>query len=62
MAAKSGHKTYAQFPTKYRLYKKNAVRIMTFSDFKAHGEPLFKKFVILKFKYNIVLQNYCPCI
>ena len=27
---------------------------MTFSDFKAHSEPLFKKFEILKFKDNIV--------
>ena len=38
-------------------YTKNAVRIMTSSDFKAHSEPLFKKFEILKFKDNIVLQN-----
>ena len=32
-------------------------KISTFSDFKAHSEPLFKKFEILKFKDNIVLQN-----
>ena len=38
-------------------FTKNAVRIMTFSDFKAHSEHLFKKFEILKFKDNIVLQN-----
>ena len=38
-------------------YTKNAVRIMTSSDVKAHSEPLFKKFEILKFKDNIVLQN-----
>ena len=31
--------------------------IMTFSDFKAHSEPLLKKFDILKFKDNIVLHN-----
>ena len=36
---------------------KNAVRIMTFSDFKAHSEPLFKKLDILKLKDNIVLHN-----
>ena len=30
---------------------------MTFSDFKAHSEPLFKKLKILKVKDNIFLQN-----
>ena len=35
----------------------NAVRMMTFSHFKAHSEPLFKKLEILKFKDNIVLHN-----
>ena len=40
---------------KISTLQKNAVRIMTFSDFKAHSEPLFKKFEILK--DNIVLQN-----
>ena len=39
---------------KISTLKKSAVRIMTFSDFKAHSEPLFKKFEILKFKDNIV--------
>ena len=41
---------------KISTLQKNAVR-MTFSDFKAHSEPLFKKIEILKFKDNIVLQN-----
>ena len=58
MAAKSGRKTYAQFLTKYLTLQTNAVRIMTFSDFKAHSEPSFKKFEMLKIlKDNIVLQN-----
>ena len=30
---------------------------MTFSDFKAHSEPIFKKLEILKVKDNIFLQN-----
>ena len=30
---------------------------MTFSDFNAHNEPLFKQLDILKFNDNIVLQN-----
>ena len=42
---------------KISTLQKKAVRIMTFSDLKAHSEPLFKKFEILKFKDNIVLQN-----
>ena len=39
------------------VLQKNAVRIINFSDFKAHSEPLFKKLEILKFKDNIILQN-----
>ena len=42
---------------KISILQKNAVRIMTFSDFKAHSEPLFKQLNILKFKDNIVLKN-----
>ena len=37
--------------------QKNVVRIMTFSDFNAHSESLFKLVDILKFNYNVVLQN-----
>ena len=37
--------------------QKNAVRIMTFADFNAHSEPLFKQLDILKFTDNISLQN-----
>ena len=42
---------------KNSILQKNAVRIMTFSDFKAHSEPLFKQLAILKFKDNVILQN-----
>ena len=42
---------------KMSILQKNAVRIINFSDFKAHSEPLFKKLDILKFKDNIILQN-----
>ena len=37
--------------------QKSAMRIMTFSEFKAHSEPLFKKLEILKFKDSIVVNN-----
>ena len=37
--------------------QKSAIRIMTFSDFKAHSEPLFKQVEILKFTDSIILQN-----
>ena len=37
--------------------QKNAMRIMTFSEFKAHSEPLFKQLEILKFKDNISVSN-----
>ena len=30
---------------------------MTFSDFQAHSEPLFKQLNILKFKDSVILQN-----
>ena len=32
-------------------------RSMTFSNFNAHSEPLFKQLDILKFNENIVFQN-----
>jgi hypothetical protein len=37
--------------------QKSAMRIMTFSDFRAHSEPLFKKSNILKLDDNIKLTN-----
>ena len=40
----------------FRL-QKSAMRIMTFSDFKAHSEPLFKDLGILKFQHNIDVSN-----
>ena len=33
------------------------MRIMTFSEFRAHSEPLFKKLEILKFHDNIAVNN-----
>ena len=33
------------------------MRIMTFSEFRAHSEPLFKKLEILKFTDSIAVNN-----
>ena len=40
----------------FRL-QKSAMRIMTFSESRAHSEPLFKNMGILKFQHNIDLTN-----
>ena len=40
----------------FRL-QKAAMRIMTFSDFRAHSEPLFCKLKILKFQDSISVNN-----
>ena len=37
--------------------QKSAMRIMTFSDYKAHSEPLFKQVEILKFMDSLSIQN-----
>ena len=37
--------------------QKAAMRIMTFSEFRAHSEPLFKKLEILKFRDSIAVNN-----
>ena len=37
--------------------QKTAMRIMTFSEFRAHSEPLFKKLQILKFRDSITVNN-----
>ena len=42
---------------KISLLQRKAVRTITFSDFCAHTDPIFKKFGILKLKDNIFLQN-----
>ena len=42
---------------KISTLQKTAMRIMTFSEFKAHSEPLFKKLQILKFCDSLVLNN-----
>ena len=34
--------------------QKNAMQIMTFSEFKAHSEPLFKHQEVLKFNDDII--------
>ena len=43
--------------TKITRLQKSAMRIMTFSDFKAHSEPLHKKLNILKLPDSIKLTN-----
>ena len=42
-----------------RIYKlqKSATRILTFSDFQAHSDPLFKELKILKISQLVNLQN-----
>ena len=40
----------------FRL-QKGAMRIMTFSEFKSHSEPLFKQLKIPKFQDSILLNN-----
>ena len=37
--------------------QKAAMRIMTFSEFRSHSEPLFRKLEILKFQDSIVVNN-----
>ena len=37
--------------------QKSAMRIMTFSEFRAHSEPLFKRLEILKFSDSISVNN-----
>ena len=37
--------------------QKSAMRIMTFSEFRSHSEPLFKKLGILKFSDSISVNN-----
>ena len=42
---------------KISTLQKNAMRIMTFSEFRAHSEPLFKNLEILKLVDSITLNN-----
>ena len=42
---------------KISLLQRKAIRIMTFSDVRAHSDPLFKELKILKANDNIFLQN-----
>ena len=47
----------SQVIDKISLLQRKAVRLMIFSNFDAHSEPLFKELKILKFKDNIFLHN-----
>ena len=40
-----------------KIIQKNAVSIITFAEFNAHTDPIFKKLKILKIKDHITLQN-----
>ena len=42
---------------KISILQKKTMRIMTFSEYRAHTEPLFKKLKILKFKDSITKLN-----
>ena len=42
---------------KISLLQRKAVRILTFSNFRDHTEPLFKEIEIFKVQDNIFLQN-----
>ena len=42
---------------KISIIQKNAVRIITFAEFNAHTDHIFKKLRILKIKDHITLQN-----
>ena len=42
---------------KISILQRKAVRILTFSNFRAHSEPLFKELKILKAQDNIFLHN-----
>ena len=42
---------------KIEQLQKKALRIMSFSDFRAHSSPLFKKWKILKMKDIVDMQN-----
>ena len=42
---------------KISIIQKNTLRIISFAEFNAQTDPLFKKLKILKIKDNITLQN-----
>ena len=42
---------------KISIIQNNAVHIITFAEFNAHADPIFKKLKILKIKDHITLQN-----
>ena len=62
----SSHLTYGSqiwgqgkntYNNKISIIQKNALHIISFPEFNAHTDPLFKKLKILKIKDNITLQN-----
>ena len=48
--------------TKITRLQKSAMRIMTFSEFRAHSEPPYKKLNILKLDDSIKLTNCTDCL
>ena len=42
---------------KIEQLQKKALRMFSFSDFRAHSSPLFKKWKILKMKYIVDMEN-----
>ena len=56
MDANSGDKTLIKLK-KQPIYKKKAIRLMTFSHYLANSSPLFKKLNLLKLNDIITLQN-----
>jgi hypothetical protein len=56
-----GCQIWSQHPNtllkKIVILQKNAVRIITFSEFKAHTRPIFKELKILKFNDQVELLN-----
>ena len=57
MVPRSGHLNLSLLKNSISRLQKSAMRIITFSEFKAHHEPLCKKLNILKFLDNIELSN-----
>lgn len=49
--------TFSSSIEKIFKLQKNAVRLITFSEFRAHTDPLFKELNILKIRDSITLQN-----
>ena len=57
LAAKYGAKAKMYLMRKYTNYKIKLMRIITFADFQASSDPIFKYLKILKLQDFITLQN-----